>query len=81
MRGPGELLNIVDHLDADPKTTAEHGKISDLWFVNRMKKVSGSVSGLVNKIASDDLGVKNLDWDNVEQIFNPYISGVCSMDE
>lgn len=80
MENPSELKSIVEHLDADPKTASEHGKLGDLWFLSRMNKVSGSIGGLINKISSENLGVKGLDWDNVEQIYNPYISGVCSID-
>ena len=57
----------------------EHGKFGDMWFVSRMNKISGSVGNLVNQITSDDLGIAGLDWDNVEQVFNPLNSGVASI--
>ena len=47
MDNPSELTSIVDHLDADHRTTNEHGKFGDLWFMERMKKISGSVDTLV----------------------------------
>lgn len=56
MKSPKELESIVEHLDADPLTTKEHGKFSDLWFLNRMKKISGSVDGLIGKITGEHLG-------------------------
>ena len=81
MKNPSELKAIVDHMDADPKTTSEYGKLGDLWFLDRMKKVEGSVSGLVSKIGSEDFNVQSLDWDRMEQIYNPYISGVNLIDD
>ena len=81
MKNPSELKAIVDHMDADPKTTIEYGKLGDLWFLDRMKKVKGSVSGLVSKIGSEDFNVQSLDWDRMEQIYNPYISGVNLIDD
>mmetsp|Transcript_28549 Transcript_28549/g.38081 ORF Transcript_28549/g.38081 Transcript_28549/m.38081 type:complete len:184 (-) Transcript_28549:2085-2636(-) len=80
MSRPSELSGIVEHLDADPVTSQEHGKFSDLWFINRMKKISGSVDGLVSKITGEDLGVSGLDWENVEQVFSPLTTGVAPID-
>ena len=76
MKNPSELKAIVDHMDADPKTTSEYGKLGDLWFLDRMKKVKGSVSGLVSKIGSEDFNVQSLDWDRMEQIYNPYTANL-----
>ena len=50
-----EFKTIIEHLDADPKTVAEHGKFGDLWYLDRMRKVQGSVDGLIGKIVSEDL--------------------------
>ena len=47
MNSPSQFNSILDHLDADPMTGGEHGKVGDMWFFERMKKISGSVDGLV----------------------------------
>ena len=47
MNTPQELESILNHLDSDPDTTHEHGKFGDLWFFDRLKKVSTSVDTLV----------------------------------
>ena len=56
MNSPQQFDQILEHIDADPLTTKEHGKISDLWYFERMKKVSGSVDGLIQKIIGEDFG-------------------------
>ena len=56
MNSPSSLDQILDHIDADPLTCKEHGKMGNLWFFERMKKVSGSVDGLVQKIINEDFG-------------------------
>jgi len=50
MKSHEELNSILEHLDADPLTVKEHGKYGDLWFFERMKKVAGSIDGLIGKI-------------------------------
>ena len=81
MNTPDELKSILDHLDADQSTTWEHGKFSDLWFFDRLKKVSTSVDSLISKIVSEDFGHSEISWNNIEQVFNPYVSGVSSLEE
>lgn len=56
MRSQKELDSIIEHLDADPKTTKEHGKFGDLWFMSRQKKIAGSIDGLVAKLARENYG-------------------------
>lgn len=66
LKNPSKLNALIDHLDADPKTGREHGKIGDLWFLDRMRKVSTSVDGLVQKITAENLGQDGLTWDSLE---------------
>lgn len=42
-----ELESILSHLDADPLTCKEHGKFSDLWYFDRLRKVTGSIDNMV----------------------------------
>jgi len=81
MKSQKELDSIIEHLDADPKTTREHGKFGDLWFMSRQKKIAGSIDGLVAKLARENYGQDGIDMENVEQMFNPYVSGVYSVSE
>lgn len=76
-----ELDSILGHLDADPAMVNEHGKFSDLWFFDRFRKVAGSIDNMVGKIVNDDLGHSGVSWRNLEQIYNPLISGVGSISE
>jgi hypothetical protein len=66
MKSHEELDSILGHLDADPMTVQEHGKYGDLWFFERMKKVSGSIGGLISKIIEEDLGYQGITWSNIE---------------
>ena len=61
-----ELESILGHLDADPLTVSEHGKFSDLWFFDRLRKVAGSIDNMVGKIVNDDLGHSGVSWSNIE---------------
>ena len=79
MKSHEEFDSILEHLDADPLTVKEHGKYGDLWFFERMKKVSGSIDGLIGKIIGEDLGYLGLAWSNIEQVYNPLVSGVASV--
>jgi len=81
MNSHEELDSILGHLDADPLSAKEHGKYGDLWFFERMKKVSGSIDGLVGKIIGEDLGHHGISWGNIEQVYNPLVSGVASISE
>ncbi len=81
MKSQKELDSIIEHLDADPKTTQEHGKFGDLWFMSRQKKIAGSIDGLVAKLARENYGQDGIDVDNIEQMFNTYVSGVYSVSE
>jgi len=56
MRSPKEIEKIVDHLDADPLTTEEHGKFGNLWFMSRMKKISGTIDGMLGQVSQEMLG-------------------------
>ena len=47
MNSPTSFDSILDHIDADPLTCKEHGKMSDLMLFERLSKVTGSVDGLV----------------------------------
>ena len=44
-----------------------------------MKKVSGSVNALITKIIGEDFGHAEIGWNNIEQVFNPHVSGVSSI--
>ena len=81
MQSPKTLESILEHLDADPKTTKEHGKFADLWYLDRYMKVSGSIDSLVSRILGEDFGHENISWDNIEQVYNPLLSGVDSIEE
>lgn len=50
-----------------------------MWFMEKMGNISGAVDGLVQKIVREDLGHDDISWSNVEQVFNPYMSGVSTM--
>ena len=81
MNSPSSLNQILEHIDADPLTCQEHGKMSDLWYFERMKKITGSVDGLVSKIIEEDFGHAEIGWNNIEQLYNPHVSGVYSIDD
>jgi hypothetical protein len=81
MNDHSELDAILGHLDAETLTGKEHGKYADLWFFERMKKVSGSIDGLIGKIIGEDLGHHGISWSNIEQVYNPLVSGVASISE
>ena len=81
MRSPKELIAMVAHLDADPKTTKSYGKFANFWWMDRMKKIGGAVDGLVGKIANENLGYDGLDSSNMEQVFDPFRSGVGSVEK
>ena len=66
MNDPSQLDSILAHLDADKNTTFEHGKVGDLWFLDRYKKISTSINGLVTKIVNEDLGIDQIDHSNIE---------------
>ena len=51
-----------------------------MWFFERMKKISGSVDGLVSQIVGQDYGHADIGWNNIEQVFNPHVSGMCSIE-
>ena len=55
--------------------------MSDLWYFERMKKITGSVDGLVSKIIEEDFGHAEIGWNNIEQLYNPHVSGVYSIEE
>ena len=79
MNSPASFDAILDHIDADPLTCKEHGKMSEMLLFDKLRKVTGSVSGLVSKITSEDLGHESISWDNIEQLYNPHLSGVFSI--
>ena len=72
---------ILEHLDADPLTGQEHGKVGDLWFMNRFKKVASSIDGALSQIVGEDFGQNDVSWDNIEQVYNPMVSGVHSIED
>jgi hypothetical protein len=55
--------------------------MSDLWYIKRLKKISGSVNGLVSKIIGEDFGHSQIEWNNIEQVYNPHVSGVYSIED
>ena len=66
MNDPSQLDNILAHLDADKATREEYGKVSDLWFMDRYKKIQTSINGLVSKIVNEDLGIDQINHSNLE---------------
>lgn len=81
MNDPSQLDNILAHLDADKYTNIEYGKVADLWFMDRYKKIQTSINGLVSKIVNEDLGIDQINHRNLEQVFNPHLTGVYSVEQ
>ena len=66
MNDPSQLDNILAHLDADKTTRREYGKVADLWFMDRYRKIQTSINGLVSKIVNEDLGIDQINHSNLE---------------
>ena len=49
--------------------------------MDRYKKIQTSIDGLVSKIINEDLGIDQINHSNLEQVFNPHLTGVNSVEQ
>ena len=49
--------------------------------MNRFKKVASSIDGALSQIVGEDFGQNDVSWDNIEQVYDPMVSGVHSIED
>lgn len=50
-------------------------------MLGRLKKTMFSVDTLVDQIFEERFGIKGVSFSNIEQVYNPYMSGIPTMND
>lgn len=73
------VQQILKHIDDDRQFTQAFGKIQDQLEMQRLKKIELTLNELATQLFSNTLEMDGIDWNNMEQVFNPLYSGVFSV--
>ena len=76
MSGFDELEAILAQLDAG---TGAGAGIGDLPELDRLKKTSFTLNEMIGMHFREAHGLTGISFDNMEQIYNPLVSGIASL--
>jgi hypothetical protein len=74
-----ELNRILEELDRDTSTFTGTSKISDWPVFHRLKKTHFAINEMVTSFFKDGFGMEGIDYENVEQVYDPMRTGCGSL--
>ena len=74
-----ELFSILGELDKNKATKEVH--LGQLAAFSKLEKVSTVLNELASQIFEDRYDISGINMDNIDQVYNPLYSGICSMEK
>jgi len=74
-----ELNRILEELDKDTTTFTGRNKISDWPVFSRLRKTQFAINEMVTSFFKDGFGMEGIDYENVEQVYDPMRTGCGSL--
>ena len=79
MSGFDEIEAILNQVDEEPLVYDDHSKIGKLPEFERLKKTSFTMNEMIGQLFRDRHGLNGITFNNIEQVYNPLVSGVASL--
>lgn len=74
-----EYSELVEMLDADSNLFSTDALVGNNPAIQRFKKTSSVLNELIGSIFREGLAIEGIDYDNIEQVYNPLITGLGSL--
>ena len=79
MTGFDELEAILAQVDNEPALYDRYSKIGNLPEFDRLKKTSFTMNEMIGDMFRNGYGLNGITYNNIEQVYNPLVSGVGSL--
>ena len=81
MSGFNELEAILEQIDNEPALYDRNSKIGNLPEFERLKKTSFTMNEMIGDMFRNVYGLNGITYNNIEQVYNPLVSGVGSLNK
>jgi hypothetical protein len=79
MSGFDEMEAILAQLDAEKGPHADEARIGSMPEFDRLKKTSFTMNEMIGQHFRETHGLNGITFNNMEQVYNPLVSGIGSI--